>query len=129
MNILVSEVILDTSQVEALIGKIISAGVAELVGVDWEVETRLDSQAADNFADGVVGERRAAASIRDKQKWGVWVTPPQIPERSHLDPWNRVSRGFTLLESPDVQVTFIQIHLIPTQGDRFPNAQPVAKHH
>lgn len=56
MDVAVAQIILNPPQIEPLIGKVVSAGMAQLVGMDREVETRLDSQATDQLADGMVSE-------------------------------------------------------------------------
>lgn len=86
MDVAVSEVVLNSSEVKPLVGKVVTARVAELVRVNWEIEARLGAEAGDQLADSVVGEWGTTAPVRDEQKRSVRVPALEDSQRPQFHP-------------------------------------------
>src|SRR3954471_11415939 len=96
LGIAVAEVVLDQTQVVALVGEVVAAGVPERVWVDVR-QTGAPGGEADKVANGLPGKRLAA--LRQEQPGQVAPAHGEVaPDRTQLVADNGLLHGQPALE-------------------------------
>lgn len=124
--VFVPQIVLQGSGVMPLIGELEPARVAQHVRMDGEWHPRGEPATGRQLA--YVARCHGAASFRHEEVRRVRPIPPQSAERSQLRPTQRMCGGNAVLDALHRKMARFQIDLIPTQGDRFPDPEPMAVH-
>src|SRR5580693_264449 len=115
---LVAEIGLDRSGIDAVVGQLEAAGVAQHVRVDLHIEAYSLTSALDHRLKATLGEWRAAFRCEHKRRFGVLFTL-EPPQGAQFLASQRVRGRTAVLESTDVQKRVFEVDLLPTKIDQF----------
>src|SRR6266487_3013835 len=121
------EVGLQGSGINAVIGELIAAAVAQHVRMNLELEAGRLASSGNELLETRDRERRAALGDEDEGR-GIGF-PPQAPHGSQLAARERMRRWSSILEPPDMQDACFEADLVPTKAHQLshPQAVPVGQ--
>src|SRR5262249_58868200 len=119
-NVAVAQVVLQRAGVDAVIGKLEAAGVAQHVRMNWEGKFGQFSGPADHFEEP--GLRHRAAAFRVEDEAALQVLPPQLAQRPDFLAGEWVRAIDTALGPPYMDAAAIKLDHIPSQLAEFAGA-------
>ena len=126
LDVLVPEIGLQRASIDAVVGELEAAGVAQHVRMHWEAEVGRDAEPGDHLAKARRRERCAALGRKDKRRrWVLLALEPA--ERPQLAAGQRVNRLRAALEPAHMQAAMGKVDRVPAQRDQLarPQAMPV----
>ncbi len=118
---LVAKIGLDRSGIDAVVGQLEAAGVAQHMRVDLHIERSSLTSALDHRLKAALGEWRAAFRCEHGRQFVVLFTL-EPPQGAQLLAGQWVRGRTAVLESTDVQERVFEVDLIPTRVDQFGRA-------
>ncbi|MCG7624009.1 hypothetical protein MHM97_11630 [Epibacterium sp. Ofav1-8] len=122
-----AEVVLDDSQIAALVGQSETAGMAKHMWVD-ALESGTSAGSSDDVVYSLPRERQLA--LGDEEP-GQCIIPAREPalDSPQLFAGDRLLNAEPVLQSCDPDPRLREIHVLPTKRDHFGGAQSMPKHH
>jgi hypothetical protein len=120
---------LNEPQVGAVLGEMVSGGVAETVGMNVEgCEAGASSDAVDHELDRPVRERTAAFRNKDKIA-AVRASALEPPHRADFDAAEPMVPAVAAFDSFDVKDGAIEIEMVPSKSECLRKSKAMREHH
>jgi hypothetical protein len=124
LNVLVTEIVLDSPCVMTVVGEFVARGVTQHVRMHSEAKTGSLAGAHDDLSSRRVRQR--TTTFRGKNVGRVWIISPHTPQGSDFRTTQRMDRCDASFEAMDVKPSLTQIDLVPLKSNDLRDPQAMA---